>query len=796
MIITPREELAARAPDYVPEWRYNPSSLDAGAALALIWDNLFSGTLERYGRLAENCRLALLDTIGSEPKPALPARGYLVFEPDAEADCGIIVSAKTGIAGPKGSDTVMETDRELVVSPAKIEEIYCALPSQGSVRRHEGRENIPLFKAEGAETHVWTFYHPYAFAVSRDASLRLYIELNGGDTACLCGGVEWEFEDGQQWKPLRARQDGDNLLLEFLENTDAPCRRIRFSLPGAGCPDNSLISVRAFPTGNALFPDAVYTEDTQQDGDSVFPFERHFMPGSCFYVACNDALGKPGALVELSFFLRFEDFPIEGYPEWQIHWRKVMKSADLEPPPEYTVQVSEVVWEYFNGTGWAILSAGDPGMFANGLERRCALRFTCPADIAPTVCGAHEGLYIRARVRTVENIFRIRGYYRAPVLSALRFRYTGDFPVTDAKVYGHWETRRLQPGIPAPLIGTLPLPGAMYFTFNSPFGQGSILFDVVPGKSAPLRWEYSAENGWAPLDVHDGTHNLSQTGIVIYQTPVPCAKARMFGREGYWMRVVDIENTYCEFSGLHLLGLYENAVTATARTPGGEANMPSRAFHSILDPIPGILGAYNPLPCHGGMPGENEESIIRRLTAGFHHGGRAVSPPDIERLALEASQHVRHARCYPKTGADGFPSDNCDCVAVLGGDADEIQMYLEDLRPLGAGRLAVTEARFIGVNVTLSAAIERPEDALSIKRHVLRRLSEFLDPDLGGWQIGQLPSPEAITALLRSVPELLWISKINIAYTRGSASADYRRAAEEPFAFPADGKHEIRLFAS
>ncbi|MDR1735336.1 MAG: baseplate J/gp47 family protein [Oscillospiraceae bacterium] len=798
------EEIAGRAPYYVPEWRFNPASPDAGAVLASVWCGMFSGTLERFGRLPDNCRRALLDVIGSVPRKPLPARGYLAFQSAAE-DGGIIcVPAGTGAACPEDPQAVMETDAELIVSPAVIGAIYCAFPQRDILTLYNGRENITLFGLAQPAPHVWTLYHPYAFCVSQNAALRLNIRLDNADVADLCGGgVLWESGDGEEWTQIDARPDGGDILLA--QNRGG--RALRITLPGGQRESAALRAVTAMPSENALFPDAVYAGDTQQSGDRVYPFDRRFIPGLCFYIACADAFGKPGARIEVSFHLDFEDFPIEGYPDVQIRMKKLMKAEELAPPAEYVIDISETVWEYFNGTGWAVLPAGEPGMFSSGPSRRRAVSFTCPEDMAFAVWGAHELPFIRARILGVNNLFRMRGHYRTPVISGLRIRYAGEFPVPEAEVYEHMESRAVAlDGTPVPLRGALDTPGAVYFAFAMPFSQGGILFHLTPGQAFKARWEYAVGGGWAALDVHDGTKNLSQTGILTYQAPLPCAKTRLFGREGYWMRVCDADNTFGRFtqSGPRLLGIFENAVSATARTPGVASNLPSGAFSSLLAPVAGISAVFNPTACAGGVSEEDEQGVIRRLTAGLCHGGRAVSARDCEELALESSPLVLRARLYCRTGEDGAENPDCDCLALLsahGGRGDfgaigrAALAFVAPRRPLGAGRLCVAAARFVDVNVTVHAAISAPEEALNVKRRILETLSLYLDaarggPE-GGWQLGTLPSPEDIAAVLRTVPGIASLYGVKAVYKINHAYADYARAVREPFALPADGTHEI-----
>lgn len=801
-------ELAERAPHYVPEWRYNLSSPDAGAALVQLWADMFSGTLERFRRLPENYRRSLLDITGSEPKPAESARGFLTFIPRPDADEPVLIPAGTGVACPSVPGAVLETDRDLSVSPTALTAMYYASPACDVVRLYDSFEQQTLFQTEPAAPHIWTLYHPFAFDVSPQALLRLEIRLSEDETDRLRYEAEWEFEDGTEWKPLTVQPDGGKFLL-CLEKEEA-CRRIRFHLRGGKASSTKILSVLAFPSGSALPAEAVYAGDTQQESARFYPFGERFIPGLCFYIACGDALSKPGAFVGLSFNLSFEDFPIEGYPVPAVHMKKIMKASDLAPLETYEITVSEVLWEYYNGTGWAALALKEPGLFADGMARRCSLTFICPEDVRPALCGAHEALFIRARILKADNLFRMHGHYRTPVISdpVFRYGYPDGVPILEAEVSEHMDTHTERLDTPVSLVGALPNPGAMYFAFDRPFSQGTFLLILESTHPSSLRWEYLSVNGWSVLDTRDGTEGLSKPGLLFWQTPDPCTSLRLFGREAYWMRLCDTEGRFetVTDSGPRLLRFCQNTVTAVARTPGSASNLPPGSFRSPVFPITGIVGANNPLAVYGGTDTEAEDLTLQRLTARFTHGDRAVSPRDYEMLALEASRQLCRVRFYPNTDENGVVAPGCGCLVILRRDAGqggfealrtEVLAYVNQRRPLGMGRLCVSKPCFIAVSVTLRAAIADPDAALTVKHHILEALEQYLDPvhggPHGGWHIGSLPEPDELNALIRAVPGILWISHMETVYLRDTMTADYRRAVTEPFVLPRNGAHQIFL---
>lgn len=807
-------DLSRRAPYYVPEWRCDFSSPDPGAALAFLWADMFYGTMERYRLLPENYRRILLDAIGSDAIPPLPAQSYLAFTPRTDVTQPIVVPAKTGAASPESPESVLETDRDLPLSPAIISALYAVFPSRDIVRGVDRQDAGTLFGKHCAGPHIWTFKHAYAFDISSGASLRLAVRLRGGLLSILCENAIWEFLDGECWKPLTVRENDGMLLIVFPEHKETPCQEIRFSLHRDGLEEAELCPVYAYPCGYSLAADVIYAEDTQQTEDKFFPFGQRFLPGLCFYIACGNALGKYGAEIELSFELSFEDFPIEGYPEPYVHLKKLIKASELTPPPEYSITVADVAWEYYNGVGWASLRTTDSSanrLFGDVHARTCAIHFICPPDIQPAVFGAHDALFIRARILSVDNLFKMHGNYKAPIITKPRFRYqyAGGVPVTQAEITEHLDTRKEALTSHVKLFGTLPLPDAVYFAFEQPFDQGTLLFVIArSGQRVHLRWEYAADT-WRPLDIHDGTGGFTKTGIIAYQTAEPCKKQRLFGQEAYWMRLADTDGTFSHSAnpGISILSIHENVVTATARIPGESSNLPAGAFTSLTAPVEGVSGVMNPLPATGGTPEETEEQIIQRLTSSFFHQNRAVAHSDYEQLAKEASPRVCKAKCYPNTNMDGAYAYGHACLVLLAGNAaqdgfDELSLkvrqYLDLRRPPGSGILHIIEPVNIQVGITVFADVARPDEALTVKLSVKNALARFLDPVYGspdetGWEIGELPSVEKIFSFLYTIPGILRLTRISAEYSNRGIPMDYRRAAGKPFAVPASGTHKIIL---
>ncbi len=807
-------DIAARAPYYTPEWRLDTAAPDAGAALAALWADMLAGTLERYELAPENYRRALLNEMGCAARPALPARGWLAFSLREEAG-ETVIPAGTAVSAPARPDAVLVTDRELAASPVRVKAVFNVIPARDAVGRYDVLRDIELLRAVEGE-HIWTFSHPYAFAVSRHATLRLRPGLRGGGPRVLAA-FPWEWWNGESWRPLDVAPEGDGLVCVFPDGGGEACTALRVRVTRGKAGGAVLGGVAAFPSGGDLPAQALYAEDTQQEGEFFYPFGQRFFPGNTAAFSCPDALVKPGARVTISFTLDYESFAIEGYPEREIRMRNLMRVSELTPPEEFTVTASQVKWEYWNGVGWAALSPEQPdaaAVFDGSRRGRVSVTFRCPGDLKPAVVGAHDLPFIRARLLAAENLYRQRGNFRAPKLSRVRFSYRCPEGVAIAavEVEDHLDRRDAElPSLLAPLPDASGAPAggntadndpaAVYFAFDGPVRQGTLLLELAPGgQPPPLRWEYLAQGGWTPLGVQDGTQGLRKTGLVSYQTAGPAVRARLWGEEAYWLRLTAAGETAGRRPVLR--AITENAVPATAREPGETGVLPSLSFTTLAAPLPGVERAFNPLATYGGVDTEGEEGVIARYTAAFSHRGRAVSGHDLEALACEASPRVVRARCYLHTDERGDLAYGHACVALLthqeSGDTvpldfaalrDEAAEYLSARRPLGAGPLHIVPPRYIAVNVSLRAALTDPDEALSVRRRIGEALAALLNPL--DWQIGQLPTLGHIETALRGVAGIAYIIGIKAAYLHDGIPRDYAGAIRSAFVLPVNGTHEI-----
>jgi hypothetical protein len=498
-----------------------------------------------------------------------------------------------------------------------------------------------------------------------------------------------------------------------------------------------------------------------------------------------------------------------------------MRRKDFELPPAYEISIAEVAWEYFNGTGWALLPVDDAAstIFSQPSPepRSRRVAFTCPDDLKTVLCGAHDLPFIRARIVGIKNFGRTKGHFLVPRIELLRFRYYYHRPIflTDASVEAHGETRVVQFASPLPLLARLKSDPVFYLGFDRPIEDASILFALRQNLSTPqLTWEFCSNEGWTALDVHDGSDGLAKTGIVVLHASQPVAESRVMGIDAHFIRLVDVNRTLVNSPGIgpQISGIWLNAVKARACTPGVESNRAPHVYRNLVAPLHRVNAVYNPLSTRGGSPAESETEFIERVTARFNNLDRAVTASDFEQLAQASSRQVLRCACLSNIDEQGVYSFGHTCAVILSRDEDrdnfeylaqKVAAYLEEHRSLAySGPLAVVAPHFVEVCVNVHLLIGDLQDVFALKHDVLTALEAYLDPRYGdtegrGFAIGSLPDTRAIEIVLRQLPSVLQVVSLDVSYlcesVKGTVRRSYANAVRDPFVLPVSGTHNVSL---
>ena len=621
--------IAARAAAYTPEWRFDRDDPDLGTALAVIYTELFAQTLKRFNRVAEKNMAAFFSSMNARLLPALPAEGFVRFGLAGRVEEGVEVRAGTPLladADNETGSTVFETNDDVFVTPAQLEQVFTVCGGADAIlRSYDSRrdtgEPFYLFDLKGENLQCHTLCLTREDVLEVSAGARLEVEFTPGHHRELPRAVGqvltdpakvvWEYSYGDSWQSFSScTLDGNQVVLGLgerklpvtpstLEGLEGR-RWLRLRLlDGTVLPPFSLRLLRLAAQNQGLRPDAVHASGTDQDIHEFRPFGEQLGLFAEAYFGCGEALTKRGAEIEMTFNLDFDAIPVEqNTAENPIQWKLIMKKSDFRLDEEYDITIQEVIWEYFNGDGWARLfpDGRESDCFTaslGALGQRRTIRFRCPEDIRPVLVNAGTGYFIRARVLKVKNLYKLKGNYISPRIEGLRFSYQyigrGRIP-GEILLENNRESRILDgaffrggDGVFQPFSFLEEDRAALYFGFSSPPAGGPVkllflLSEALREKPGRLRWEYRTAHGWEHLNVVDETENLRQTGILTIISGSDFQPERLWGESLCWIRAVDEEGRYWGREGPvqlpQVTGLFMNAT----RVRNVDTQPPERFF--------------------------------------------------------------------------------------------------------------------------------------------------------------------------------------------------------------------------
>ena len=570
---------------YTPEWRFDLENPDAGTALACVYADMFVRTLGQLNKFPEKNRIAFFDQLDARVLPPVPAGGYAVFGMVEDFVDGAAIESGMGVyADAPDGEVAFETVDDLYATPAAIEDIFQVCGQKDTLNhiftREDSGKAFTLFGCpeENLQNHAFYFCHDTVLDIAHEATieLKLYVRQNIPVSDALIGLLlnpeyaVFEYNSTEGYEPLRPALSGVHTLL-FHKADRMPafaktklgghesfwirCRLLKIAPFERFSFENFYLTAK----GVYLYPELVNGNGIDCNLAEYMPFGERFGLYNEVYFACSLALSKKGSRIDFSFTMDFARIPLSDGDEGDgILWNWVMKKSDFKVDQEYDLTIEAVLWEYYNGNGWSRLFADESyeDIFSTELGLRSQYRtmtFTCPSDMVPVLINSCESYYIRARIVKINNLYKNKGYYVAPILSDTVFSY--DYAKnlqTPQWLYmeNNLESEMIEYSSPAARPEYIrpfkPLDireTAVYMGFNRPLDDGpiKILFAMAENRmdaGPSLRWEYSGSRGFTAMNLVDETDNLSKTGIVTILGNKDFMRRRIFGRELYWIRMI------------------------------------------------------------------------------------------------------------------------------------------------------------------------------------------------------------------------------------------------------------------
>ncbi|HBV97852.1 MAG: hypothetical protein JL50_17965 [Peptococcaceae bacterium BICA1-7] len=587
-------------PYYTPEWRFTPEDPDAGTALFLIFADMFHENIKRFNRVPLKNFIAFLNMFNVSVFPAGAAAGFVAFRLSEGAGEPVHIPAGTQVsASPEGRGTVVfETERHMLATPASIVEAYNVSPELDSIYRIEesffqhspgtDRTHITMFDFTGPENlqeHSLYLGHEGLFNIGETAlvelqvinSLKRYSEPSICQRLAYGRNTQWSYWCGEEWRPFDEVLASDNKIIlkkatpgmiekresESLNSRWVRCRLKdkRINVLGDIVMDGLKISVDYYDCEGlgGVAPGRVFYNDVPRDPQGFYPLGEYFVLYDNFYLSSQEVFSKKGSLVDVKFTLTHIEKIMKSETESGPNFKDIMKSEEFEEPRLPEVSVLTVSWEYWNGKGWAKLFSHNEyeDIFYHPAAGEVEICFKCPLDMEETYVNDHFDFWIRARVLSIENIYTVPSIYRTPWIENIRlkYHYEGEkYPAEHCLIQNNAEYRNMTSAARgessfSPFYSFDKKIPAFFMGFDSPPVKGpiSIMFSIKQqkdsGEKPLLEWEYLRGSGvrteWASLKIADETAGFTRSGTVVFAGPGDFARGTIFGRDLYWIRIVN-----------------------------------------------------------------------------------------------------------------------------------------------------------------------------------------------------------------------------------------------------------------
>ncbi len=557
------DEIGRLAKEYVPEWKFSAEDPDAGMALAYVFARRTAETVEKFNKTPLNHRRAFYNMLGAAALPAVPASGYVQFRLSGVNKDSFFVKDGFVLFSPIvdeiGTRLVFETTQSAWLTSAHIKETVYA----------DGEDDILCFWDEKEKP-----FKPSPRDNSNKRSLRFKHELLGSITENCRLYMTIPGTDGERW----AKRLSDPGLARFVQISDggetevdcfneggrmriaaSACKEIRADILNIGeFEDLSFGGISIAFEGRNIKPGSVFVNGELETDNTFRAFGDAPAVYDQVYIESSAAFSKTGAVVTLSFNVDFEVTLLGEIPEPEIPNRLFVRKSDVRAPERKKITVDEVVWEYWNGTGFAVLRgleayknifSGIGGDGAAVKKSHYELKFIVPPDIAPVLVGAAERLCVRARIRRMKNAYAMPSECYIPRIENIRvsYKYDRPIPVNDIAVTNNCG-ESFAPGVYP--FSRLP-DTALYIGFDIPVRNFTLLVcRGVPSKQLDsVEWSAFTANG---RETVQPLTSAALAGYFVFEMKNAPVQSVMFGRCAYWIKAKISRNENISLDGLML----------------------------------------------------------------------------------------------------------------------------------------------------------------------------------------------------------------------------------------------------
>ncbi|GHU57920.1 hypothetical protein FACS1894133_1710 [Clostridia bacterium] len=580
-------QLSQRIKEYTPEWNYVRGDSDPGAAIVELFSEMFYQTIERFNQLPHKYYTEFLNILGVKPAGATSAEGFVQFTVGGIPDAPVAVPARTEVFAKSAENNIVyATKHRIDVTGAQIEDIYYVDTTEGRIEllppdykentnteqlffESQGGENLQLHRFAFGQNDVLNIQSACTITAEFKQSASFFEEqtvqrFSDPDFAkwkYMRGGVLTEFDT--------VLSRGNMLILR--KNTDSPIEAEKvedgkngkdtyiycdmYSESGSEISLSKInlsSQLKAKIRADMLFNDDVPIVQNEGNGGESGGYCFGRMPAEygLFYIKSDTVFSKRRATAHLEFDMSFVVYSdVNTEPQYEFTKRVIDKRNVVKIIPD-DVFVESVIWEYYNGVGWSLLRVtGNNDLFSGRQTENLAIEFTVPDNISKTLVNADEGYFVRARIRNVENFLSIHPRRILPFIKTVMcdYRYSEGLPAefiyaenngerVDVNNFANITDAEMHVYRPMP-----PQPRTMYIAFDvSPHSMPlSLMFEIAGTGTvgSKIYYEVMRDGKFEQVQLVDNTENLRYTGIVFLYIDRPLTKARLFGRDAFWIRM-------------------------------------------------------------------------------------------------------------------------------------------------------------------------------------------------------------------------------------------------------------------
>ena len=566
------EQLRVRAASYTPEWRCDGDLSDPGMALATVFSEMYVHTLDRFNSLPQKFYTEFLNQLGVADPDVASATGYARFDVYPAAERAVTVPERTllGVGGENRGETILfETASRIEATPARLADIYYSDKESDLIQKLDlsspGQTLFGPVEGENLSEHTLILSQNEVLAVEGacyiQVELHKAVRFQDNALAQMLADeqkAEWGWFDGENWRRFdEVQYSGGKLLLhKRAQEPFAPdenerlmirCRLLR--------PEEETVldEVRLSSVPEDASPvDGMSFGDLPLEGNIGYCFGRRPTIYDLFYLRSDRVFCKRGTDVMLKVTIHTEAENPEG-TSVQYDWSQlVINKEEAAPIVADDVVIRRIIWEYYNGEGWAPLrTEGDVNPFLpSDHPKTYELTFHIPEDIQPSVVNAQNGYYFRARIAEMENTLSLHQRWLLPYITAAkcRWKYGSGCRCDYVEAINDGTHICLEEAADVAklcLRAFYPIKSngrCLYFRFDrSPNAMPLTLLlqmrnnGVLPGK---ISFEAMHNGEFRTARVTDGTRNFSSTGMISLYLPDELSEAELFGEKGFWLRAV------------------------------------------------------------------------------------------------------------------------------------------------------------------------------------------------------------------------------------------------------------------